>query len=148
MLTRRCIGNRKVWSLYVWGSTINHRVHNRVERPVTDLVNGRLTPLSIVAVHGLGGHWERTWTDENGKLWLRDFLPSQIPNARIMSYGYNSDTAFSKAVTDINDEAAMLLNRLNNERCDKEKTRPIIFISHSLGGIVVKKAGLPLLLML
>jgi hypothetical protein len=57
-----------------------------------------------------------------------------------MSYGYNSRTAFSKAVTDINDEAAMLLDRLDGERQSKDqKTKPIIFVSHSLGGIIVKK---------
>jgi surfactin synthase thioesterase subunit len=60
-----------------------------------------------------------------------------------MSYGYNSRTAFSKAVTDIHDEAAMLLDRLKGERQhEDEKARPIIFVSHSLGGIVVKKVGL------
>jgi hypothetical protein len=65
-----------------------------------------------------------------------------------MSYGYNSRTAFSKAVTDINDEAAMLLDRLDGERQSKDqKTRPIIFVSHSLGGIVVKKASLLLSIM-
>jgi len=106
------------------------------------LVNRRLTLLSIVAVHGLGGHWEDTWTDENGKLWLRDFLPSQIPEARIMSFGYNADTANSKAVTDIDDVATDLLNRLGRERLGQAKTRPILFICHSLGGIVVKKACL------
>ena len=99
-----------------------------------------------MAVHGLGGDWERTWTDENGKLWLRDFLPSQLPNARIMSYGYNSKTVFSKGATDIDDEAAMLLDRLDGERqlLQDKKARPIIFICHSLGGIVVKKVVLPL----
>ena len=98
---------------------------------------------SIVAVHGLGGDWEGTWTDENGKLWLRDFLPFQLPNARTMSYGYNSEAVFSKGVTDIGDEAAMLLDRLDGERqlLQDEKTRPIIFICHSLGGIIVKKVA-------
>jgi len=82
-----------------------------------------------------------TWTAENGKLWLRDFLPPQLPSARIMSFGYNSDTALRKAVTDIDDVALMLLSGLNLSRqLAEERKRPIIFISHSLGGIVVKKA--------
>ena len=48
----------------------------------------------------------------------------------------------SKAVTDIDDAAATLLDRLDGERQDG-KTKPIIFISHSLGGIVVKKVVPP-----
>jgi len=66
-----------------------------------------------------------------------------------MSYGYNSRTAFSKAVTDINDEAAMLLDRLYGERQGKsQKIKPIIFISHSLGGIVVKKVSVLLVIVI
>ena len=98
---------------------------------------------SIVAVHGLGGDWQGTWTDENGKLWLRDFLPSQLPNARVMSYGYYSETVFTQSVEDITDTAIILLERLTTKRQEvEERERPIMFISHSLGGIVVKKAGL------
>ena len=58
-----------------------------------------------------------------------------------MSYGYNSVTAFSKAVTDISDEAVMLLDRLAGERRSaEEKSRPLIFVSQSLDGILLKKA--------
>ena len=57
-----------------------------------------------------------------------------------MSFGYNSTTAFSKAVTGIEDEAAILLERLKGMRqTNQEKDRKILFIAHSLGGIVVKK---------
>ena len=70
---------------------------------------------SIVAVHGLGGDAYNTWEDD-GKIWLRDFLPFQVPNARIMCYGYDSVIAFSKSVAGIDDFAADLLNRLNDER--------------------------------
>ena len=59
-----------------------------------------------------------------------------------MLYGYNARTAFSKAVTGIEDEALMLLDRLEGERrLQGESTRPIIFLSHSLGGIIVKKVS-------
>ena len=72
---------------------------------------------SIVAVHGLGGHPYGTWTEEtSGKMWLRDFLPSQVPYTRIMSYGYDSLVAFSKSELELGDVAADLLNRLDGER--------------------------------
>ncbi|EON63595.1 hypothetical protein W97_02823 [Coniosporium apollinis CBS 100218] len=98
--------------------------------------------LSIIAVHGLLGDWEHTWTDEgSGNLWLRDFLPSTVPSARIWSYGYDSSIVFSQSINEIDVEARSLLDRLQGVR---EETRtpekPIIFISHSLGGIIVKKA--------
>ena len=48
-------------------------------------------------------------------LWLRDFIPIEIPTARVMSYGYDSRTAFSKAGIDVDDIAA-ILNRLAGER--------------------------------
>jgi pimeloyl-ACP methyl ester carboxylesterase len=100
---------------------------------------------SIIAVHGLGGHWQKTWAAENGKMWLRDFLPTQLSavnvKAAFWSYGYNADVALSAAVTNLDDEAEMLLDRIKGERGrPEEMARPIIFIAHSLGGILVKKA--------
>lgn len=57
-----------------------------------------------------------------------------------MSYGYDSMTAFSKSVTDVEDQATMLLNALALNRSQlSEKKGPLVFIAHSLGGIVVKK---------
>ena len=72
---------------------------------------------SVVAVHGLCGDPYDTWTNEvSKKLWLRDFLPSQVSNTRIMSFGYGSLVAFSKSEIEISDVAVDLLNRLNGER--------------------------------
>lgn len=46
---------------------------------------------SVVAVHGIGADPDRTWTT-NGVNWLKDpgMLPSAIPYARIMRFGYES----------------------------------------------------------
>lgn len=74
-------------------------------------------------------------------MWLRDFLPQQIPHARIMSFGYDSVLLFSKSTSDVGTFAEQLLESLLSRRMNVPDTRPIIFICHSLGGIVVKKVG-------
>lgn len=52
-----------------------------------------------------------------------------------MSYGYNSKTVFINAVTDIEDEAAVLLDRLaGNRQSPSERLWPIIFVSQPWGG--------------
>jgi hypothetical protein len=47
---------------------------------------------SIIAIHGLDGHREDSWTAENGILWLKDLLPQRLPHARIATYGYDAST--------------------------------------------------------
>lgn len=103
--------------------------------------------IDIVALHGLNGHWEKTWQSDKptskggGAMWLRDFLPQQIPHARVMSFGYDSVLLFSKSTSDVGTFAEQLLESLLSRRMNVPETRPIIFICHSLGGIVVKKVG-------
>jgi hypothetical protein len=110
-----------------------------------ELARGRDTPatVDVVAVHGLGGHAFKTWEHEDGPLWMEDFLPDDVPFARILTFGYDSTVAFSKSVARIEDTALKLLNGLYTEReNDKavQVNRPIVFVCHSMGGIVVKKA--------
>ncbi|KAB8074256.1 hypothetical protein BDV29DRAFT_125325 [Aspergillus leporis] len=69
-----------------------------------------LAGYSIVAVHGLGGEWEHTWTA---------VLPYEFSNARIMSYGYEASTFFTQSITDVTNEAEILLSRLRVERSGK-----------------------------
>lgn len=97
----------------------------------------------IVAVHGLNGHYEKSWTEEVSQYnWLRDTFTSSVGTltARVMSFYYNAKVQYSKSTADIFDFADQLLECLLMERqTETEKSRPIVFICHSLGGIVFKQ---------
>lgn len=105
--------------------------------------------VDIVAIHGLNGTPFGTWTQtimnkETRKrvstLWLRDLLPEDVPGARIYTYGYPSQVCFSKSRATTEDFAQKLLWELKAERRGGHERRPIIFITHSLGGLVCKQA--------
>ena len=96
--------------------------------------------VDIVAIHGLNGDAYNTWTHRKSRnLWLRDQLPRDLPGARVYTYGYPSHLLFSKSKAQIRDYASKLLSCLSTARVGQER-RPIIFIAHSLGGIVCKQA--------
>lgn len=78
-------------------------------------------------------------------MWLSDFLPDRLPNARILLFGYNSNVAIETSAAGVNEQAVNLLDRFNAHRKHTSPQRPIIFIAHSLGGIVVKRVGLNIL---
>ena len=75
-------------------------------------------------MHGLNGHREKSWTDSrSGILWLRDLLPHQLPNARVLTFGYDADTLkVSTGVSQLglNDHAASLVAELLRVRADAE----------------------------
>jgi hypothetical protein len=77
-----------------------------------------------VAVHGLGGDLIETWTHPKSKaFWLKDFLPKQIPDARIMTFGYNANAAFGQSTAEVVDHAKSLLVSLVDKREDIEVLR-------------------------
>ena len=100
--------------------------------------------VDVVAVHGLIGDPSETWKHGNGKMWLKDFLVEDMPSARVMTFGYDSAVALSKSVGKIEDNTLSLLNQLGVESSPSYPAvwnkRPIVFVCHSLGGIIVKKA--------
>ncbi|KAK1775311.1 hypothetical protein QBC45DRAFT_11314 [Copromyces sp. CBS 386.78] len=77
--------------------------------------------------------------------WPRDLLPGTLPNARIMTYGY--DTRLRHPLqcqgpapkSSVYDMAWNFLLQLEAER-RADPSRPLLFIAHSLGGILVKEA--------
>ena len=72
--------------------------------------------VDVIAVHGLGGGAYKTWTHENGKLWLRDFLPGDLPGARVFTYGYDSTFVFSRKTGTLRAYARALIEDIRCER--------------------------------
>ncbi|MCJ1400344.1 hypothetical protein MMC11_003549 [Xylographa trunciseda] len=77
--------------------------------------------------------------------WPADFLPEDFRNVRILTYGYDSQVShyFSGPANRLNlsQHGEALLNRVSGERENSHSTgRPIIFIAHSLGGLLVKES--------
>ncbi|KAL8911682.1 MAG: hypothetical protein Q9172_007630 [Xanthocarpia lactea] len=100
----------------------------------------------IVFVHGLGGSAMKTWswkrdTAQFWPAWLGD--DEQLHKTRVFTFGYNSNFKGSGTNLNITDFAKdLLLHLLTFSQGDSEPIggRPIIFVAHSMGGLVVKKA--------
>ncbi|CZR63528.1 uncharacterized protein PAC_13425 [Phialocephala subalpina] len=97
--------------------------------------------LDIVFVHGLTGNRDKTWTHTNDFFWPLE-LAKDIPTARIMTFGYDADVVKLWGIAGSNN----LRNHGKSLASDASdlrrgyRDRPIIFIAHSLGGLVCEQA--------
>jgi len=97
---------------------------------------------SIVFVHGLTGNREKTWTHRNSTFWPGALLSQDIPRARIMTFGYDADVVRFWTIASSNrldDYGKSLAYALLDQRAQVDR-RPIVFIAHSLGGLVCEEA--------
>lgn len=111
------------------------------------------TLADLVFVHSLGGGSVRSWSDDDrpGTFWPEDWLAREdlIRSARISTYGYSSQVVATDPdrLLDFSDIAKDLLAKLrfshNHEGRALDIGRvPLIFVAHSLGGLIAKKAYL------
>ena len=115
----------------------------------------KIAPLfDIVFIYGLGGDSQRTWSKDPrdpNLFWPQHWLPSEpeIGRARILSFGYSASVLPGKprSIYNVGDFAKELLYEMkfgkdhNGEDLDIGNV-PIIFVMHSMGGLVGKKAYL------
>jgi len=70
-------------------------------------------------------------------MWLRDILPEQMPNARIMVYGYNSSLISDASISRVQEHARLFVQSLQDcRRRDRVRSYFIYFQSvfHGLMG--------------
>jgi len=96
--------------------------------------------LDILAVPGLGGHAFGSFVHgRDNHMWLADSLPYDMPAARVMTYGYETDIKNSTSFASLEDLASALqvaLCRLLT--CEGDM--PLVLIGHGFGGLLVKEA--------
>ncbi|KAK3305959.1 uncharacterized protein B0T15DRAFT_533930 [Chaetomium strumarium] len=105
---------------------------------------GRPT-LDVVAVHGLNGDCFTSWTGQSPSepptVWLNELLLQKLPRTRAMTFGYDASVIGNTSVAGVRGNARKLLLLLRNKREDDGSLhRPIVFVGHSLGGIIIKQA--------
>ncbi|KAG4379416.1 hypothetical protein GLYMA_17G244300v4 [Glycine max] len=114
-------------------------------------------PLDIVFVHGLRGGPYKTWRiaeeksstlsplvekidEEAGKLgtfWPGEWLSGDFPEARMFTLKYKTNlTQWSGASLPLQEVSSMLLEKLLAAGIGN---RPVVFVTHSMGGLVVKQ---------
>ncbi|KAE8441039.1 hypothetical protein EG329_006076 [Mollisiaceae sp. DMI_Dod_QoI] len=104
-----------------------------LEKPIVPL-------LDIVLVHGINGHYINTWKAADCTIWPVELLSEQLPEIRVMSYGYRGTYNDTISVATSFDHGQSLLSLLIDKRkAAHEEVRPIIFVGHSLGGIIIKQ---------
>lgn len=102
--------------------------------------------VEIVFVHGLRGGSRQAWSysPDITHFWPQEWLPnhSAFDHARILSYGYNSDWMLRREnPMSIHDFGQALVEAIyNSPELRHHKTTKIIFVAHSMGGLVVKKS--------
>ncbi|CAH0021707.1 unnamed protein product [Clonostachys rhizophaga] len=103
----------------------------------------------MIAVHGLNYRskkdtdhaWDtwRTPEGSSGHLWLREDLPKDLPDSRVFLYEYNATAVYGKDQSTFMDKATEFLEAIKVER-EGSESRPIIFLGHSMGGLLIKQA--------
>ncbi|MFO1102620.1 MAG: alpha/beta fold hydrolase [Methylocystis sp.] len=89
----------------------------------------------VVFVHGLGGDSRATWSSNSG--YWPEWVAEANRSARVsvVSYSYNLSIFRRKSMT-IGDHAIALLELLTVHEVG---TRPLVFIAHGMGGVIVKE---------
>ena len=99
----------------------------------------------IIFVHGLAGGSVSTWTrsQDPNSFWPERWLGTDpaFERVRIHTYGYDASWGKrKKSPLDVHAYGQALIEELQSHPMVSQANTPILFIGHSMGGLVIKKA--------
>lgn len=103
------------------------------------------TDIELIFVHGLGGGSKKTWskTSSTHHYWPQQWIPEDpaFQAVRVHSYGYDTDWRKGKDnCLNIHHIGKQFLGEMSTSPNLANSETPIVFIGHSLGGLIIKKA--------
>ena len=113
---------------------------HKTETVLKDAEGGE-RPAKIPRLSSVTPHFKRN-TDRELVYWPRHLIPTTLPTARVLVYGYDTNVRHSLGApiskNTVYDISYDFLKSLEAER-RSNPARPLVFVAHSLGGIVVKE---------
>ncbi len=95
---------------------------------------------NILFVHGLSGDSNETWTNDSADFSFPASIKDELPEANVYSIGYDASKFYlpgsSGSGMALGDRATTLIDFLIGKGFH---LKPLVFVAHSLGGIVVKQ---------
>lgn len=83
-----------------------------------------------------------SWQDKGAVgdyMWIRDFLPQAQPTMRVTLFGYDTALRGSHSFQSPYDIASHLVKVMETGGWNEPSAKPVIFLAHSLGGIIIKQ---------
>ncbi|KAI3737082.1 hypothetical protein L2E82_27077 [Cichorium intybus] len=142
-------------TIYLINPEMSHWECSGKER--RDSVSDGSPSLDVIFVHGLRGGPYKTWrlsedksssksglvekideeAGKQGTFWPGEWLSGDFPHARLFSLKYKTNlTQWSGSSLPLQEVSSMLLEKLIAARIGD---RPVVFVTHSMGGLVVKQ---------
>jgi len=109
------------------GSALSYLLSNEITR---DTLPGRITA-----------------EGDREVIWLKDLLPDAIPDIRVLHFNYASNYILKAPKENLRSIAQRLVQAVHDFRkADGTQDRPIVFLGHSFGGVVIEEASFLLIL--
>jgi hypothetical protein len=95
---------------------------------------GKAYIYSIIALSGLGAHAFGSFKEQKGNhMWLRDAVPFDFPQARVLLYGYDTRLADSQSFQDLESIASTFRTALKIARPNSPVSVTLAFSAFNTG---------------